>query len=186
MSRSIWRPLATFLLFLLAVITVYIGGFVYDEVGPMIYALSLAILASTPLLLQLAFWKKLLMMLPLLIFRVIGKILFKVFGKNALSRLMQRYDTLEQRLSLLTDRAGEYRQQAMARWATLSRDKRGYLVLIFLPLAIVIFFFMLIVRIVRLKFLQMIVEKIMQAGVEKATNRLQKKSDTAEKTAKPD
>lgn len=174
-SRRLKKGLINAILFFLAVITVYIGGFVYDEVGPLVYALTLAILASTPLLLQLTFWKKLLLMLPLLILRVIGKILFKIFGKNALSRLMLRYSMLEQRLSGLMDRAQEFRGHAVVWWGQLGWAKRGYLVLIFLPLAIVIFLFMLVIRIVRLKFLQMIIEKVMQTGMEKATKRMQKK-----------
>jgi len=68
------------LLFVMAVVTLYVGGFVYDEVGPLFYALALTLLASTPLLLKLAFWKKILLMLPFLVLRVIGKILLKVFG----------------------------------------------------------------------------------------------------------
>jgi len=160
------------LLFVMAVVTLYVGGFVYDEVGPLFYALALTLLASTPLLLKLAFWKKILLMLPFLVLRVIGKILLKVFGRNALSRLIQRYSTLEQRMTDLIGRATEIRVQALARWRRLSADKRGYLVLVFLPVAIVILLLSLVIRIVRLKFLQMLIEKLLQFGFEKASDRV--------------
>lgn len=176
-SRRGRNSISSFVLFLLAVATVYIGGFVYDEVGPLVYALTLAIIASTPLLLQLTFWKKIVLLLPLLILRVIGKIVLKVFGKSALSRLMQRYGLLEKRLSTFLDRLQEFRLQAVERWYRLTSSRRAYLVLIFLPLAIVIVFLMIVIRIVRLKFLQMIIEKIMQAGMEKATAKMKKKTD---------
>lgn len=160
------------LFFALAVMTVYIGGFVYDEVGPLFYALTLTLLASSPLLLKLSFWKKILLMLPLLVLRVISKILLKVFGKNALSRVIRRYSTLEQRFADLITRATDSRTRVLERWRRLSPANRGYLVLIFLPVAIVVLLLTLVIRIVRLKFLQMFIEKVLQFGIEKASTRV--------------
>lgn len=154
--------MARFALFLAAISVLYIGGFVYDEVGPLLYAVILAIIASTPLLLKFSFWKKLLFMVPLIVLRVIGKVFLSVFGKNALSKLLARYGLLEQRFNQTLKAVGTAKDQAIARWMRMSRASQAYLLLIFLPVGIVIFILTLIIKFVRFKFLQFIVEKTMQ------------------------
>jgi len=155
----------------MAVVTVYAGGFIYDEVGPLFYALALTLIASMPLLLKVAFWRKLILMLPLLILRVAGKLLLKVFGRNALSRLLLRYGLLEQRLSRVLIRVKQSRTELFQRWQALHANTRGYLVLIFLPVVVVVLLLTLVIRIIRLRFLQILIEKIMQFGLEKITRR---------------
>ena len=154
--------MARFALFITAVFVLYLGGFVYDEVGPLLYALILAIIASIPLLFKFSFWKKILFMVPLLVFRVIGKVFLSVFGKNALSKLLARYGLLEQRFNQTLKAVGAARDQGLARWARTSRTSQAYLLLIFLPVGIVIFLLTLIIKFIRFRFLQFIVEKTMQ------------------------
>lgn len=151
-----------FALFLTAVAVLYIGGFVYDEVGPLLYALILAIIVSTPLLLKLSFWKKLIFMLPLLVLRVIGKVFLTVFGKNALSKLLARYGLLERRYNQTLKAATKVREQVTSRWTRMSRRSQAYLILIFLPAGVVIFLLVLIIKFFRFRFLQFVVEKTMQ------------------------
>lgn len=158
-----------FALFLIAITVVYVGGFVYDEVGPLLYAVVLAIIASTPLLLKYSFWKKLIFMVPLLVLRVIGKVVLTVFGKNALSKLLARYGLLEKRFNQTIETFQATQLQALARWKRTSRTSQAYLLLIFLPVAMVIFVLTLIIKIVRFRFLQFIVEKLMQSFLMKWT-----------------
>lgn len=168
-----------FVLFLAAVLVLYVGGFVYDEVGPLLYAVLLAIIASTPLLLKFSFWKKLILMIPLLVLRVIGKILLSVFGKNALSKLLARYGLLEQRFNSIIANIALTKDQGIARWKRMSRPSQAYLLLIFLPVAIVLFFLTLIIKFIRFRFLQFIVEKIMQTFLVKWT--IGRRSDAEQK-----
>lgn len=154
--------MARLALFLTAIAVLYIGGFVYDEVGPLLYAVILAIIASTPLLLKVSFWKKLIFMIPLLVLRVVGKVLLTVFGKNALSKLLTRYGLLEKRFNKTIEAVQATRVQGIARWKRTSRTSQAYLMLIFLPVAIVIFVLTLIIKFIRFRFLQFIIEKIMQ------------------------
>lgn len=161
-----------FALFLAAIAVLYVGGFVYDEVGPMLYAVILTIIASIPLLLKLSFWKKLLFMIPLLVLRVIGKVLISVFGKNALSKLLARYGLLEQRFNSAIKNIGLAKDQGIARWQRMSRPSQAYLLLIFLPVGVVIFLLTLIIKFIRLRFLQFIVEKLMQTYLVRWTVRL--------------
>jgi len=158
-------------LFVLAILVLYIGGFVYDEVGPLLYALILAIVASSPLLLKMSFWKKLLFMAPLLILRVIGKVFLTIFGKNALSKLLRRYGLLERRFNQMIANTQLAREQGLARWKKTSRASQAYLLLIFLPVAIVIFFVALLIKFVRFRFLQFIIEKLMQSYLMRWTLR---------------
>lgn len=161
--------MARFALFLAAITVVYIGGFVYDEVGPLLYAVLLTIIASTPLLLKFSFWKKLIMMIPLLLLRVISKIILSVFGKNALFKLLARYGLLEKRFNQTVESVQAARAQGLARWKRTSRKSQAYLLLIFLPVAIVIFLLTLIIKIIRFRFLQFIIEKIMQSFLTRWT-----------------
>lgn len=149
-------------LFLAAVFVLYIGGFIYDEVGPLLYAVILAIIASSPLLLKFSFWKKLLFMIPLIVLRVIGKVLLSVFGKNALSKLLARYGLLEKRFNKTLENAMLARDRALTRWKRTSVKSQAYLLLIFLPVAIVIFLLALVIKFIRFRFLQFLVEKLMQ------------------------
>jgi len=150
-------------LFLAAIVVLYVGGFIYDEVGPLLYALVLTIIASTPLLLKFAFWKKLVLMVPLFVLRVIGKVLFSIFGKNALSKLLARYGLLERKFNTLVANMALAKDQGIARWRRMSRASQAYVLLIFLPVAIVLFFLTLIIKFIRFRFLQFIIEKIMQS-----------------------
>jgi len=151
-----------FFLFVLAVLVLYFGVFIYEEVGPLLYALMLTILASIPLLLKFSFWKKILFMVPLLILRVIGKILLMVFGKNALSKLLARYGLLEKRFEKTLSALFQTRDNALVRWKLMSRQSQAYLILIFLPVGLVLLFVSLLIKVLRLKFLQFFIEKIMQ------------------------
>jgi len=167
---------ARIVLFIVAVIVIYFGGFVYDEVGPLVYAVVLAIVASTPLLLKMSFWKKIIFLIPLLVLRVIGKILITVFGKTALSRLMQKYGLIEVRFNQTLESLTTNRDKAIAKWRSMSSHSRAYVILIFLPVGIFVFLLALIIRIIRLKFLQFIVEKIMQKYFMKITTKSQQKN----------
>lgn len=157
------------LLFIAAVLMLYVGGFVYDEVGPVLYAVVLAIIASTPLLLKISFWKKILLMVPLLVLRVVGKIFLTVFGKNALSKVLARYGLLEKRFNRTVEAFSKSKDRGFNRWKSMRRSSQAYLLLIFLPVAVVLFLMTLVIKIVRLRFLQFIVEKIMQSFLMKWT-----------------
>ncbi len=157
------------LLFIAAVLMLYVGGFVYDEVGPVLYAVVLAIIASTPLLLKISFWKKILLMVPLLVLRVVGKIFLTVFGKNALSKVLARYGLLEKRFNRTVEAISKSKDRGFNRWKSMRRSSQAYLLLIFLPVAVVLFLMTLVIKIVRLRFLQFIVEKIMQSFLMKWT-----------------
>ncbi len=162
-------------LFIVAVLVVYFGGFVYDEVGPLVYAVVLTIIASMPLLLKMSFWKKIIFLVPLLVLRVIGKILLTVFGKNAISRLMQKYGLLEVRFNQTVAGLTANRDKAIARWRTMSSHSRAYIILIFLPVGIFLLLLAIVIRIIRLKFLQFIVEKIMQKYFMKISTKTRQK-----------
>jgi len=159
------------LLFISAVAVVYVGGFVYDEVGPLLYAVMVALIASTPLLTKFSFWKKIIFMIPLLVLRVVGKVMLKVFGKNALSKLLTRYGLLEARFNRTLASFVETRNRALERWKSPSRASQAYLLLIFFPVAVLLFLLSLVIKIVRLRFLQFVIEKLMQSYLMKWTNR---------------
>ena len=156
------------LLFTAAVVTLYIGGFVYDEIGPLIYAVIITFLASVPLLLKISFWKKIIFMVPLLVLRVVGKVFLTVFGKNALSKVLAKYGLLEQRFNRMLDAVEQSKEQSISRWKTMSRPTQAYLVLIFFPVAVALFLLTLVVKIVRLRFLQFIIEKLMHSYLMKS------------------
>lgn len=149
-------------LFLAAIIVLYFGGFIYDEVGPLFYSVSLTLIASIPLLLKYSFWKKILYMVPLLILRVVGKIFLTLFGKNALSKILQRYGLLEDRLNKVISGLEQHRDLGLLRWKQTSSASRAYLLLIFLPVGILVLIITLVIKIIRLRFLQFVIEKIMQ------------------------
>ena len=157
------------LLFIAAVFMVYVGGFVYEEVGPLLYAVVIALIASTPLLLKISFWKKIILMVPLLVLRVVGKILLNVFGKNALSKLLAKYGLLERRFNRTLETFAKSKDRGINRWKHMRRSSQSYLLLIFFPVALVLFLLMLVIKIVRLRFLQFIVEKVMQSFLMKWT-----------------
>jgi len=168
------------LLFIAAVCAIYIGGFLYEEIGPVLYAVILAIIASTPLLLKISFWKKILFMVPLLVLRVVGKIFLSVFGKNALSRLLAKYGLLERRFNRLIETFGESKNKGIDRWKSMSRAKQAYLLLIFFPVALAIFVLTLIIKFVRLRFLQFIIEKLMQSYLVKWAGKAKSKLTEAD------
>jgi len=167
--------MARYCLFIAAVAVVYIGGFVYEEVGPVFYGLIITIIASTPLLLKFTFWKKIILMIPLLVLRVVGKILLKVFGKNALSKLLARYGLLERRFNRALETFGESKNQGIDRWKRMHRSTQAYLLLIFFPVALVLLVLAIIIKVIRLRFLQFIIEKLMQSFMLKWTSSAQAK-----------
>lgn len=150
-------------LFVTAVFVLYWGGFIYDEVGPGLYAVIVAIIAATPLLFKLAFWKKILFMIPLLLLRVIGKVLLSLFGKNAFSKLLAKYGLIEVRFNNMIASIEQNKTSFINRWKTTSRSTQAYLILIFFPLVVVIVLLLLIIEFVRLRFVQFLIEKLMQS-----------------------
>lgn len=169
-----------FLLFIAAVIVLYFGGFIYDEVGPLLYALAITIVASTPLLLKTSFWKKIILTIPLLLLRVIGKVLLSVFGKNAFSKLLAKYGLLERRFNKIIQAVGQSKDRSINRWRNMSRQSQAYLLLIFFPVVIVFLVLMIVIEIIRLRFLQFIVEKLMQSYLMKWTHTMHPKITEAE------
>jgi len=151
-----------FCLFVAAVGVLYIGGFVYEQIGPVFYGLIVTLIASTPLLLKISFWKKIILMVPLLVLRVVGKIFLIVFGKNALSKVLAKYGLLEKRYNQVLKTFEQSKNQSIGRWTRLSRSSQAYLLLIFFPVALVVFIIALLIKIVRLRFLQFMIEKLMQ------------------------
>ena len=135
------------------------------------YAFFLTIIASTPLLLKLSFWKKILLMFPLLLLRVVGKIFLVMFGKNALSKLLARYGLLERRFNQTLGTLLQTRDQALLRWKSMSRQSQAYLVLIFLPVGIVLLLLSLLIKIIRFRFIQFLVEKSMQRFILRFSNK---------------
>lgn len=159
-------------LFCAAVFVVYIGGFIYDEVGPLLYALLITIIASIPLLLKASFWKKIIFMVPLLVLRVVGKVFLTLFGKNALSKLLARYGLLEKRFHKTIESFAASKTQGLNRWNNTSRQSQAYLLLIFMPVALVIFLLTLLIKFIRFRFLQFLIEKLMQSFLMKWTLKL--------------
>ena len=149
-----------------AVVGVYFGGFLWEEISPLAYGVVFLILASTPILLKLSFWKKLLWLLPLLFFRVLGKILIKVFGSHALERLFRRYGLLEKRYAKTMTSIKDTQAKCVARWKRLSRPTQAHLILLFLPFLGLLAIAVLIIEILRFRVLQMMVEKLLQKGVQ--------------------
>ena len=160
------------LLAILAVFVVYLGGFAYDELGPGVYALFIVVLASTPLLIKLKFWKKIILFLPLLLLRAFGKVVLKLYGKSALTLLMRRYGLLEQRYKNSVDSMLALKDRAAERLAATSSLSRGYLVLIFLPLGIVLLLLALVIKLFRLRLLQMLAEKLITGGLTKVSAKM--------------
>ena len=145
----------------------YIGGFLWEEVSPVAYSVVFLMLASVPLLLKMSFWKKLLLLFPLLIIRVVGKILIQLFGLKALERLFKRYGLLESRYNKVLAGIKDLRVSVVDRWASYSRTTKAHLILAFLPFLALIALAALIIKLVRFRVLQMVVEKVMQQRVQK-------------------
>ena len=164
-----------------AVIGVYFGGFLWQEVSPAAYSVVFLVLASLPLLLKVSFWKKLLLLIPLLVFRVVGKIMVKVFGLKAMGKLFQRYGLLERRYNNVVDGLQQVRINLLARWNALERSTQAHLILTFLPILILLALAVLVVELLRFRVLRMVVEKIMQKGMH---DRLEKGVDTLAKKVK--
>ncbi len=149
-----------------AVIGVYIGGFLWEQVSPLAYSVVFLILASSPLLLKISFWKKLVLLFPLLILRVLGKILAKVFGLKAMEKLFRRYGLLERRYHRVLVGFKETRMSLTARWKALPRSTQAHLILTFLPFLGLLAIGVLVIKLLRFRVLQMVVEKLMQKGVQ--------------------
>jgi len=114
-------------------------------------------------------------MVPLLVVRVVGKIFLTVFGKNALSKLLTKYGLLERRLNHVVETFAQSKNKGITQWQRMPRSTQAYLLLIFFPVALGIFVLALIIKIVRLRFLQFIVEKLMQSYLIKWTSIAQSK-----------
>lgn len=163
-----------------AVFSVYVGGFLWDEVSPAAYSAVFVLVGSVPLLLKSTFWKKLIMLFPLLIIRVLGKILIQLFGSRALETVFRRYGLLERRYKNTLKSVQAARVGLTQRWQNLSRRAQAHLLLAFLPFLIVIAILVLVIRLLRTKVLQMLVEKVLQktvqhkvhTGVEKAAGKI--------------
>jgi len=160
-----------------AVVGVYLGGFLWAEVSPAAYSVVFLVLASTPLLLKFSFWKKLILLLPLLIFRVAGKILIKVFGLKAMGQLFRRYGLLEERFNRLMAGFKETQNGLLARWNSLTRRTQAHLILTFLPFLGLLVIGVVVVKLLRFKLLQIVVEKVMQKSVLGASERIKKKKN---------
>lgn len=156
----------------LAIVVVYLGGFAYDELGPGVYALLIVFLASTPLLIKLTFWKKLLFFFPLLLLRAFGKVMLKLFGKSALTLLMRRYGLLEHRYRKTIDNLQELKVRVITRWRGMSITSRAYLMLIFLPVGLVLLLLALFIKLFRLRLLHMLVEKVITGGLTKVSTKM--------------
>ncbi len=167
--------MARYSLFFGAIAVVYIGGFVYQQVGPLFYGLTITLIASTPLLLKISFWKKIILMVPLLVLRVVGKIFLIVFGKNALSKILAKYGLLEKRFNRVIETFEQSKIHGIVRWNGLQRSSQAYLLLIFFPVALVLLLVALLIKIIRLRFLQFIIEKLMQNYLMKWTSNIQSK-----------
>ena len=124
----------------------------------------------------MSFWKKLLLLFPLLIIRVIGKVLIKIFGLKALERLFKRYGLLERRYKRLLSGINVTRTNVVARWTQLSRTTKAHLILAFLPILTLIALAALIIKLLRFRLLQLFIEKLMQKGVQE---KVQKGVETA-------
>ncbi len=148
-------------LFATAVGVLYGSGFVYKEVGPLIYGLISVATLSIPLLLKLGFWKKVLLAIPLLLFRIVGKYLLLLFGRNAFTALMRRYGLIEKRWGKFINSIYQYRSNMVSTWNGLERADQAYLILIFLPIALTVSIVVILVKIVRLKMVQVVLERIL-------------------------
>lgn len=164
-----------FVLFGTAVVVLYVGGFVYEHIGPVLYSLIITLIASIPLLLKGSFWKKIILMVPLLVLRVVGKIFLILFGKNALSRVLAKYGLLERRFNRTIETIEQSKHHMFNRWNDLTRATQAYLLLIFFPVALAIFVIALLIKIIRLRFLQFMIEKLMQNFLMKWTSTVKKK-----------
>jgi len=161
-----------FTLLVLAIVVVYVGGFAYDEIGPGAYALILLFIVSTPLLTKFAFWKKLLLFLPLIVLRVVGKVVLQLYSKSAFAMLLKRYGLLEKRYTESLKAFATFKNRLIERWRVTPRRSQGYLILIFLPFGIVVLLVVLVIKFFRLKLLQMLIEKVMAKSLINATSKL--------------
>jgi len=179
-SGGVGRWLRRMLIGLAAVCGVYLGGFLWEEVSPAAYSVVFLIIASTPLLLKISFWKKLLMLFPLLLIRVIGKVLIQVFGLRFLEKLFRRYGLLEKRFKKVVAGFNDTRVGLVSRWNGISRQSQAHLILTFLPFLGLLIVGVVIIKILRFRILQLVVEKVMQKGVMSASERmaLNKKKQT--------
>jgi len=140
-----WSGLRRFFTASLAVIAVYWSGFLWEEVSPAAYSVIFLIIASSPLLLKISFWKKLVLIVPLLLVRVIGKLLIKMFGLKAMERLFERYGLLERRFNNVLAGFNDTKANALQRWRGMFR------------------------------LLQFLVEKGMSSGIERVSQRIVEK-----------
>jgi hypothetical protein len=157
-------------LFITAAGALYIGGFVYDELGPQVYAIAIMVLASVPLLLKLNFWKQIFFRLPLLLLRVIAKYVLRIFGKNTLSFLTHRFNPVATQYLAIHRYVQDSRNAIVTWWYNAGRPTKSYLIVIFAPLAVTVAFILLVMELLRLKLLQIAIEKIMTMALQLIPN----------------
>ena len=136
----------------------YGSGFLYHQVGPVIYGLISVGFLSLPLLLKWGFWQKMILLFPLLLLRIVGKYILLFFGRNALTALMRRYGLIERKWNGLLASFEKSKTYWILRWRRLPRRLQAYLVVIFLPIALTVCVTVVLVKILRLKMVQFVLE----------------------------
>lgn len=160
------RRIARGALFCAAIAALYVGGFVYDELGPKAYAVVIMVVASIPLLLKLHFWKQIVVHVPLLLLRVVAKYLLKVFGKNTLTFLSGRFQPFAQRYASTKRTMVDAREAMLRRWRNTRIATKSYLIIIFAPLAVAVALILLVMELLRLKLVQMMLEKAVTKALD--------------------
>ena len=150
--------LARWFLFAAAVGVLYGSGFLYHQVGPVLYGLISVAFVSLPLVLKLGFWQKAILLLPLLLLRIVGKYILLFFGRNALTALMRKYGLIEKKWNALLNTFEQSKTDLVDLWQRLPRHIQAYLIVIFLPIALTICIGVVLVKIVRLKMVQFVLE----------------------------
>ena len=180
--------MARWILFFVAVFFVYMGGFAFDTLGPKAYAVGSFLLSASGALLKWKFWKKLLLIVPVLMLRVAGKVSIGILGKNMFAKMLIRYGLLNKHWNTAKNWMSETPGEVLGWWNSLDFRVRGYLVLIFAPFLLVLLLVALVIQILRLYLLRMAVEKAMQTGVEKviAKRKAKKEAEACEVVDTPE
>lgn len=172
---------ARYALFGCAVIALYVGGFIYDELGPLVYAVGIMMLASLPLLLKINFWKQILFGLPLLIIRVLAKFALRLFGKHTFYFVADRFEPVANRYIAIKNYIESLKHNAIDRWQGTSRYSRAYLIITFAPLAIAVAFILIVMELLRLRLLRMGIEKLFEKLLSLIPNKLFRRSNKSPK-----
>lgn len=135
------------------------GVFVLEELGPLALLVVIMLPSSIPLLMKVSFWKKIIFLIPIIVLRVFGKFLLSILGKHTFVYILRRYRSLEVHYIRGYRALGKARDQLVSRWQALPRHHQTYLTVIFLPLALAITLFVLVIKLLRLKLVQLAIEK---------------------------